>query len=99
MKDVDSSYVPSFEELTKNINRKSEEAEDNLSFLNSLYEPCRQLEVALPKEIPSILPSLLNRVRMIWEYSKHYNSPERISGLLHKISNEIIKRCKDIINV
>lgn len=36
---------------------------------------------------------------MIWEHSKHYNSPERVSGLLHKISNEIIKRCKSIINI
>lgn len=36
---------------------------------------------------------------MIWEESKYYNSQERISGLLHKISNEIIKRCKSIINI
>jgi len=36
---------------------------------------------------------------MISEYSQHYNSPERISGLLHKISNEIIKRCKATINI
>lgn len=96
---MDSSYVLSFEELIKNINRKSEEAEDNLSFLNSLYDPCRKLEESQPNQIPDILPSLLNRVRMIWEHSKHYNSNERIAGLLHKISNEIIKRCKAIINV
>lgn len=36
---------------------------------------------------------------MIWEYSKHYNTPERIQGLLHKISNEIIKRCKQSVNI
>jgi dynein heavy chain len=36
---------------------------------------------------------------MIWEHSKFYKSNERISGLLHKISNEIIKRCKQQINV
>lgn len=39
------------------------------------------------------------RVRMIWEHSKYYKSNERISGLLHKISNEIIQRCKAKINV
>lgn len=94
LKIVDSSYVPSFEELTKNINSGSVEAENNLDFLNSLFDSCRQLEKATPREIPSILPSLLNRVRMIWEHSDFYNSQERISGLLHKISNEIIKRCK-----
>lgn len=36
---------------------------------------------------------------MIWEHSKYYNSQDRITGLLHKISNEIIKRCKAIINI
>lgn len=36
---------------------------------------------------------------MIWEHSKYYKSNDRISGLLHKISNEIIKRCKEQINV
>jgi dynein heavy chain len=86
--------VKSFEDVTENIKTGSIQAENNLEFLKSLYEPCKQLEAASPKEIPDLLPSLLYRVRMIWEFSKHYNSSERISGLLHKISNEIIKRCK-----
>lgn len=68
-------------------------------FLESLYEPCKTLESADPKDIPNILPGLLMRVRMIWEHSKYYNSVERISGLLHKISNEVIQRCKAKINV
>jgi dynein heavy chain, axonemal len=36
---------------------------------------------------------------MIWEKSKYYKTPERISGLLNKISNEIIKRCKNQIRI
>lgn len=68
-------------------------------FLESLYQPCKSLETVSPKQIPDLLPNLLMRVRMIWEHSKFYKSNERISGLLHKISNEIIKRCKDQINV
>jgi len=36
---------------------------------------------------------------MISEKSKYYNSPERIQGLLHNISNEIIKRCKNQVKV
>jgi len=36
---------------------------------------------------------------MIWEKSKFYNTTERIQGILHKISNEIIKRCKQQINI
>lgn len=45
------------------------------------------------------MPDLLNRVRMIWEKSKYYNTNEKIAGLLHKISNEIIKRCKETISI
>lgn len=96
---VDSSYVKSFEELTEKIRIGSIEAEDNLLFLKSLYEPCKKLGESSPQEIPSLLPDLLNRVRMIWEKSKYYKTNERVSGLLHKISNEIIKRCKETINI
>ena len=30
---------------------------------------------------------------MIWSLSRFYNTPERLVGLLRKLSNEIIKRC------
>jgi len=36
---------------------------------------------------------------MIWQHSKYYNSSERISGLLYKISNQVIQRCKAKINI
>ena len=75
------------------------EAEDNLIFLKSLSEPCKLLQESDPKDIPQLLPDLLNRVRMIWEKSKYYYKDSRIAGLLHQISNEIIKRCKAKINV
>jgi len=58
-----------------------------------------RLEEAAPKAIPEMLPQLLKRVRMIWHHSKYYRSNERISGLLYKISNQIIQRCKAQINV
>ena len=36
---------------------------------------------------------------MISDHSNYYNSSERIQGLLHKISNEIINRCRDAISI
>ncbi|CAN0114349.1 unnamed protein product, partial [Laminaria digitata] len=53
----------------------------------------RQLSRAKPSEIPALLPGLLNCIRMIWHLSKFYNTEERLTGLLRKISNEIIHRC------
>ena len=36
---------------------------------------------------------------MITNLSEHYNTPERITGLLRKVSNEIILRCCEHINL
>ena len=40
---------------------------------------------------------LLNIVKMIQNVSSFYNSPEKISSLIVKISNQIIKSCKRFI--
>jgi len=57
------------------------------------------LENAEPKQIPDLLPEAIKRIRMIWHYSSYYRSNERVSGLLYKISNQIIQRCKAKINI
>lgn len=93
-----SSYLPGFLELEKKIQAGHDEAQDNLQFLNTLSEPCRKIELAKPKDIPKILPEVLNSVRIIWELSKYYHTTERMKGLLTKISNQIIKRCRARIN-
>lgn len=89
-----SSYLPGFQELEKKIQSGAAEAQNNLQFLNTLSEPCRKIESAQPADIPKILPDVLMAVRVIWELSVFYNTPERMKGLLTKISNQIIKRCR-----
>jgi len=99
LSDVDSPFIKIFEEQTAKISEGSEQSENNLLFLQSLYMPCKKLEEATPREIPLLLIDLLNRVRMISEKSQYYNSSDKIQGLLHNISNEIIKRCKNQVKV
>jgi dynein heavy chain len=67
--------------------------------LNTLSEPCTRIEKATPKEIPKILPDVLQSVRIIYELSKYYHTNERMKGLLTKISNQIIKRCRAQISI
>ena len=74
-------------------------AEDNLKFLLSLETPCQALVKATPAAIAPILPKLLHYIRMIWNISRFYNTPERITSLLRKVSNEIINRCCAEINI
>eukprot|EP00741_Cyanophora_paradoxa_P024938 tig00000056_g24072.t1 len=88
-----SSYLTPFQKLSQSIQKGSMEAQDNLKFLSILQGPCEQLAKSEPKEIPKLLPTLLNSIRMIWAVSGFYNTPERVTGLLRKVSNEIIARC------
>ncbi|XP_077988088.1 dynein axonemal heavy chain 2-like [Glandiceps talaboti] len=80
-----SSYVKSFKKLAKQIQDGSAQAQSNLKFLSILKEPCEELSQARPKDIPAMLPKLLNLVRLIWVHSEHYKSRERLTGLFRKV--------------
>ena len=94
-----SSYLKPFEKLSKLILEGTTEAIDNLKFLENLTAPCELLAEAEPKDIPAILPKILNVVRLIWRYSLFYSTPDRLAGLLRKVSNEVINRCRASISV
>ena len=85
-------------DLAKQIKKRTEEADDNLKHLKELEEPCGKLKEALPKDIPKMLPEILKCVRNVYQNS-HYNTPDLITGLLRKISNEIIRRCRASIDI
>ncbi|TYZ61865.1 hypothetical protein PybrP1_000798 [[Pythium] brassicae (nom. inval.)] len=88
-----SSYLQPFETLSQIIKQGSVEANDNLLFLKKLSPVCEDIARAQPDEIPLLLPKLLHLVRLIWTYSRHYNTEDRITSLLRKVSNEIIVVC------
>ncbi|KAJ3242061.1 Dynein heavy chain 2, axonemal [Chytriomyces hyalinus] len=88
-----SSYLEQFLRLSNLIKEGTSQAQDNLKFLSTLTEPCQVLNTSEPKDIIVILPRLLNCIRMIWANSKNYNTKERLTSLLRKVSSEIISRC------
>lgn len=88
-----SSYVGPFLKLSGLIKEGSRQAESNLKFLHVLKDPCAELADADPAAIPAMLPKILALVRMIWVNSEFYKTRERLTGLLRKLSNEIIRRC------
>lgn len=69
-----------------------------MNCLSILQVPCKAIDQAQPKDIPKLLPEVLNNVRIIWECSKFYNTNDKMKSLLTKISNQIIKRCRAKIN-
>lgn len=88
-----SSYLDQFQRLSNLIHEGTIQAQDNLKFLSTLTGPCKELAQAEPKDIPNLLPTILRCIRIIWANSKFFNSKDRLTSLLRKVSNEIMRRC------
>mmetsp|Transcript_30029 Transcript_30029/g.44242 ORF Transcript_30029/g.44242 Transcript_30029/m.44242 type:complete len:516 (+) Transcript_30029:179-1726(+) len=97
LKKSNSVYLAPLEALR--IEERSKEAEDNLKFLEILAAPCEELVSLDPANLPSILPHLVNCARLICSRSTYYGAKGRIVGLLQKISNEIIRVCRNHISL
>jgi hypothetical protein len=80
-----SSYLAAFVNLRNLIQHEAVAAEDNVRFLLVLEEPCKVLAAATPEAIPKTLPRILHCVRLIWNLSRFYSMPDRITGLLRKV--------------
>ena len=87
-----SSYAEPFGKLRLRVKARLDEAESNMKFIGLIREPCDLLLQATPEGVLEILPDLLRRLRVIWSVSKFYNTDERLTALLRKLSGEIIKR-------
>ncbi|VEL38084.1 unnamed protein product [Protopolystoma xenopodis] len=94
-----SSYVVAFVKLSEEIKINTQQAQNNLKFLNSLRGLCHDLADASPREIPKLLPRIISRIRMIWTNSDYYNTKEIVTGMFRKLSNEIISRCCLVISL
>eukprot|EP01063_Lacrimia_lanifica_P009197 TRINITY_DN1620_c2_g3_i1.p1 TRINITY_DN1620_c2_g3~~TRINITY_DN1620_c2_g3_i1.p1 ORF type:complete len:4609 (+),score=2253.81 TRINITY_DN1620_c2_g3_i1:158-13984(+) len=99
LKSQKSVYLARFEHLEKDIRIGTNEARENLRYLSTLQEPCEQLRQARVKDIPKLLEPILRTVQMIFLTSPCYNTPERLVGILRKVSNEIISRCRSEISL
>jgi dynein heavy chain len=95
----ESNYIGPFQVLTEQIVTKAAQANDNLKFLESIREQCTDLHTIEAPKIGTVLPDLINRIRLIWSFSAYYQDSESVCGLLRKISNEIIYRFRHYIPV
>ena len=94
-----SSYLAQFKLLATQIKDGMAEAQSNVKFLSVLKEPCTAINKSDLTKLGELLPTILDLVRLIWMHSPYYNTRERITTLLQKVSNAIIKRCCDFISL
>jgi dynein heavy chain len=88
-----SGYLADFEAQRVAIAREAAAGRDNVKYLACLEGPCAELAAAAPGQIPALLPRVLGCVRLVWTLSGHYNTPERLVGLLRRVAGEVVARC------
>jgi dynein heavy chain len=56
-----------------------QEAKSNIEFLQILKDPCEKLDKTIsPADIPEIIPTLLQNVRVIWINSPYFNKRYKV---------------------
>ncbi|XP_041986842.1 dynein axonemal heavy chain 5 [Aricia agestis] len=73
------------------------EAKDNAKFIQAMEKCCHSLYLDDPVKIKDSILNLLQTVRLIHSVSQFYNTSERISSLMVKITNQMIETCKQYI--
>jgi len=99
LKAVKSKYADACSDLFLAVEKGSDEAENCVKFLEILREPCHKLLTLDVDEISRLFPRFLNCVRAIFTLSLSYNTYDRISGLLRRISGEIIRHSSSQISL
>uniref|UniRef100_A0A8C4UAF2 Dynein axonemal heavy chain 5 n=1 Tax=Falco tinnunculus TaxID=100819 RepID=A0A8C4UAF2_FALTI len=89
-----SKTLKQWKELDVSITVAANEAKDNVRYLYTLDKFFGPLAKASPVTMMEHVPSLMNTVYMIYCISPYYNTSERMTSLLLKITNQMIKTCK-----
>ncbi len=93
-----SSYLEPFQKLADDIEQRTLEAQDNYRMLKPLQEPCTLLNKSALIDMPKILEDIMFLVRACWANSQYLNTVDAITGLLRKVSNALIVRCRAVID-
>ncbi|CAG9558497.1 unnamed protein product [Danaus chrysippus] len=94
---ANSKVIKLWRETDHKITFCYNEAKDNAKFIQAMEKCCHSLYLDDPVKIKDSILSLLQTVRLIHSVSQFYNTSERISSLMVKITNQMIETCKQYI--
>ncbi|XP_037924624.1 dynein heavy chain 5, axonemal isoform X2 [Hermetia illucens] len=92
-----SRIMRQWKETDKKITFCYNEARDNSKFIQAMEKCCHSLYLDDPVHMKESILSLLQTVRLIYTVSQFYNTSERTSALMVKITNQMIETCKSYI--
>ncbi|XP_055377517.1 dynein axonemal heavy chain 5 [Condylostylus longicornis] len=94
---ANSKVMKTWKETDKKITFCYNEAKDNSKFIQAMENCCHSLYLDDPVNMKESILSLLQTVRLIYSVSQFYNTSERTSALMVKITNQMIETCKSYI--
>ncbi|NXA78248.1 DYH8 protein, partial [Thryothorus ludovicianus] len=97
LKVAQSKLLKTWQELDGRITDAANEAKDNVRYLNTLEKVCQPLYTTDVVLMTQGIPNLIKAVQMIHRVSKYYNTSERITSLLIKVTNQMVTTCKAYI--
>ncbi|NWT51238.1 DYH8 protein, partial [Erythrocercus mccallii] len=97
LKVAHSKVLKAWQELDGRITDAANESKDNVKYLSILENVCQPLYTTDVVLMTQGIPNLIKSVQMIHRVSKYYNTSERISSLLIKVTNQMVITCKAYI--
>ncbi|KAF5305838.1 hypothetical protein FQR65_LT07577 [Abscondita terminalis] len=92
-----SKVMKEWRETDEKVTFCYNEAKDNAKYIQALEKNCHSLYLDDPVKMKDSILGLLQTVRLIHSVSQFYNTSERTSALMVKITNQMIETCKEYI--
>ncbi|KAM9337116.1 dynein axonemal heavy chain 5 [Symphorus nematophorus] len=93
-----SRTLRTWRELDGDITVVANEAKDNVKYLYTLDKFFGPLGKCTPISMLEHIPGLMTSIRMIHTVSQYYNTSERMTSLLLKVTNQMITTCRSYLS-
>ncbi|XP_041817844.1 dynein heavy chain 5, axonemal [Chelmon rostratus] len=92
-----SRILRTWRELDGDITVVANEAKDNVKYLHTLDKFFGALGKCSPTSMLEHIPALMTSIRMIHAVSPYYNTSDRMTSLLLKVTNQMIATCRSYL--
>ncbi|NWZ12470.1 DYH10 protein, partial [Agelaius phoeniceus] len=100
LQEAEPEFTGDLQIVLSDLKKHHMEAQDNAKFLSTLERHLKNLSTGRGVDvISSVIPSLLNALRLVWIMSRHYNKDARMVPFLERISWEISERVRRVVDL
>ncbi|CAG5978557.1 unnamed protein product [Menidia menidia] len=92
-----SKIMKVWRDLDMRITNRVNEAKDNVKFLSTLEKVLHPLYNSDPFTMTKNVQNVISAIHMIHRVSLYYNTSEKISALLVKVTNQMVTACRSYI--